>query len=185
MTDADKVQMFRWIIESDWLGIDATIDATMAEKHPELLVDVVFTTGKGKIYLTATDQCLSDRTDAFSFDIGPYPEGGRWKEGSGPSFLTIRNIKEELVANSMTQLLTPPRTVRFFTDPRFAKCVYPKQVQLLDNCAAIEFAKIVDGTVSRLVLLASNNFPCEIEIGTDPAACATLLNGLEQIDLLK
>lgn len=180
MTDVDKVQMLRWIMESEWLEIDAVI----REKHPEMLADVVFTTDKGKIYLTATDQCLSDRTDAFSFNIGPYPEGGRWKAGSGPNFLTIRNIKEELVANSTTQLLTPPRTVRFFTDPRFAKRVYPKEVALLDNCAAIEFTKIVDGTVSRLILVASNNFPCEIEMGADPDACASLLKGLEQIDLL-
>jgi hypothetical protein len=180
MSDADKVQLLRWIIESDWLEIDALI----REKHPEMLADVVFSTYEGRVYLTGKAHCLSDDTEAFSLDVDRYPDGGRWKAGSGPNFLTTRNIKEELVVSSMAQLLTLPRTVRFFTDPRFGQRVYPKEVGLIDNCAAIDFAKIVDGTVSRLVIVASNNFPCEIEIGTDPVVCATLLKGLEEIDFL-
>lgn len=181
MVDADKVQLLRWVTESEWLEVDALI----RERHPEMLVDVVFLTREGKVYLTSKAHCLSDDTEAFSLDFDCYPEGGRSKPGSGPSFLTTRDIKEELVANSMPQLLTIPRTVRFFTDPQFAKRVYPKEVGLLDNCAGIEFTKIIDGAISRLVFIASNNFPCEIEMGTDPISCASLLQGLEQIDLLK
>ena len=180
MANVDKVQLLRWITDSEWLEVDALV----REKHLEMLVDVVFLTHEGRVYLTSKAHCLSDDSEAFSLDFDCYPEGGRSGTSVGPNFLTTRNIKEELMAKSMAALLSIPRTIRFFTDPRFANCVNPKEVGPFDNCAGIEFTKTIDGTVSKLVFVASNNYPCEIEMGIDFATNASLLQGLEQIELL-
>jgi hypothetical protein len=181
MTEKVREKLFRWIMESEWLDVDAVI----CETSPDFLVDVVFKTLNGVVSLSGTDQYLADGTDAFNLDIRPWPEGGRWKKGSGPSFLTLRNIRKELADGLLAPILTPPRSVRFFKNPRFAMRVSPSGESLLRDCAAIEFSKVINGRTLMMVLQASDNFPCDIEIGTTPESCSSLLQGLVPYDVLQ
>ncbi len=176
MADVDKLILLRTIIESEWWDLKGVI----TPNRPNLLLDLIFSIHRGRIFLTAQAHCVSDDNEAFSLDIGVYPEEGRWKGGAGPDFL----ITKELITGSMSQLLTPPRVVRFFTDPRLTERTYPKEVVPFDNCSAIEFLKNVAGTDSRLVIAASRGSPCEIEIGTSNANCDSLLFGLDRFELL-
>ena len=116
-------------------------------------------------------------------DIHEHIKEGWWKEiDSGITRWKPRVLSEEWKQRSISSLLKCPRGVAFYSNPRFKERIYPTH-SLLDDCSAVEFIKLGTEGRRRVVFLASEDYPCEIEMGTMEEHCDMLLKGLEKTEI--
>ena len=172
-----EMQLLRDLVESEWLDVVAM----PVQNNRSVLLDIVFSTEKGRIAVSGKAHSLSDGSEAFSLDIYLHRPNGWWTQSEdGTGAWVPRNIKGELEIGPSKLLLSPPREVRFFTDPRMSERVHPKG-NFLDDCSGIEILKVVDEEIARMVLVASGHYPCAVEFGVDPTTWTSLLSGLVQM----
>lgn len=169
MGETDLIGM---IAKRDWVDIQGMVPT----EAPETLLDVVFHTAHGSVRITGKDHILQSGEEAFSLAVFEHVKAGWWAEKE--SDWTPINLKERWASMSLWRLMTCPRSVQFYSDPRFKERSFPMDA-LLDNCSAIEFQKELEGADKRLVLKASNDSPCAIEVGIGGEACGRLLHGLK------
>jgi hypothetical protein len=173
----DERQLLNLVKQLDWIDVKAMVPP----KAQETLLDVVFHTVQGSIRFTGKDHILKDEGEAFSLAIYEHITEGWWVEDEARhTAWTPLNLKNQWQSESLSCLMEGPRQVLLYSDPLLKERSFPKEA-LLDDCSAIAFVKAVDGGAKTLVLKASNNSPCAVEIGTTAGACDLLLKGLEPI----
>jgi hypothetical protein len=167
-----ETQLLGLITELDWSDVKAMVPP----KAPETVLDVVFQTPQGSVRITGKDHILRGGEETFSLAIYEHVKEGWWAEKD--TSWSPRNLKEHWVSMSLSCLMTGPRHVQFYSEPKFKDRMYPAEA-LLDNCSAIQFQKTVEGEDKRLVLRASDDSPCTVEVGIGRDVCDRLLEGLK------
>jgi hypothetical protein len=169
-----ETQLLKALAELDWSDVKGMVPP----KAQETLLDVVFYTAQGSVRITGKDHILRSGEEAFSLAIYEHVKAGWWAEEE--SNWTAINLKEQWTRMSLSCLMAGPRGMQFYSDPKLKDCSFPME-SLLDNCSAIEFVKAVEGDNKRLVLRASDDCPCAVEVGVGTEACNRLLSDLESI----
>jgi hypothetical protein len=176
MMNATEFESVEKLIDHDWLDVKAMIHP--AQPNPHVLLYVVFSTECGAIALTGKPHTVQDEMlEAFSLTVHLW-----WAENERGETVwkpIPMNLRER---GAYASLMKAPREVRFYSDPRLRLRRFPKKF-VLDDCSAIEFLKTVNGETERLVIRASDDSPCEVEIGTTLEECDRLLKGLEPLQL--
>jgi hypothetical protein len=170
-------QLFLAVVNNNWTKVEAMV----APELQSVLLDVVFTTESGQIVLKGKAHSLRDQTEAFSLECYEHIREGWWADSE--TEWKPRILSEEWKEQSLTSVLIAPREVCYYFNPRLKERMFQAK-NVLDNCSAIMFDKIETiGKVNRIVLVASDDYPCAIEIGTTEDECASLLNGLERVTI--
>lgn len=170
----NEMRLLSLITELDWSDVKAMVPP----KAQETVLDVVFQTPQGSVRITGKDHILQGGEEAFSLSLYEHVKEGWWAEKE-ISWSPV-NLKEQWASISLSCLMVGPRHVQLYSDPKLRDRRYPTE-GLLDNCSAIEFRKTLEGNHKRLVLRASDECPCTIEVGVSGDACDRLLDGLELI----
>jgi len=142
------------------------------------LLDAVFSTESGRIGLAAKDHELENGDRVFSLVISPDLGGGWWSESEDQ--WVPRDLVEEWKANSLGQILVPPRRVLLYTNSEL-KGNAGNKAALLDTCAGLEFVKASESGLARVAFVASKRFPFSLEVLTSKSINETLLPGFEEI----
>jgi len=167
------------VLANEWIGVKAMVPP----QARDVLLDVVFITTEGAARLIGRAHSLRDtREEAFSLAIYEHVEEGWWKEDSpGQTAWKPRNLRDEWISQSLRSILTPPRDVLYYSDPRLRERVFPAQ-GFLDNYTAIEFVKdVAEAGRKRIVISASDDDPCAIEVGTTSDRCDAILSRLVRL----
>jgi hypothetical protein len=177
VVNIDETQLLKTLLASDWTGVTAMISQGL----PDSLAYVVFTTRDVEIGVTGkVHSLLTEPEEVFGLQLYIHTEEHRQRERKfDPTFWKMRDLAAEWTSASLGAILRHPREARFYSDPRFKRRKYPAK-EVLDNCTAIEFLKSSGGSdVRKIVLAASEDYPSDINMGTTPAECDVLLDGLE------
>lgn len=160
----------------DW----SAIHAMPVQNKQTALLDIVFVGGGSRISVIAKEMALANGDESFCLDVQEFSPGGWWKEaGIGISSEWMpRNIHEEFASSGHATLLVVPRRCRVFVNT-----VAEGGVNSLQAVVAVEFSKLNNQVLERIVLVASQDFPCTLVLGTTDKECDELLQGLTEISL--
>jgi hypothetical protein len=163
------------MIAGDWGATKAMVCPGL----PGVFLDMVVMTAEGGISLTGKAHSLAGSwEEVFSLTIRSYSRTGWWEENEmGLTRWTPRYLSDEWKTLPIHGIMTKHRDVHFYSSSRFRTLRNPVAC-LLDDCAAIEFAK---SEMQRLVVAASQDHPCCLDIGTTKDECDALLQGLTRI----
>jgi hypothetical protein len=166
------------LVSSQWNAVRAMTPL----KRRDILLDAVFITRNGDVRLTGKTHSLKDeRAEAFSLAAFGHVRDGWWGESSvGVPKWPARELSDEWLSHYWSLVSIGPRRARFYADPRLKSRSFAPQC-LLDNCTALELW--CDAKSSRIVVAASREIPCAIDIGSSGEACEALLAGLDPISL--
>jgi hypothetical protein len=174
----DELALLDALIESHWIAVRAMTPL----KRRDILLDAVFITRHGDVRLTGKAHSLKDRpAETFSLEVFQHSREGWWSENSaGATKWPARELSDEWLSGYWSLISIGPRDARFYADPLLnARSLPPKC--LLDHCAAMELRS--SANASRIVIAASREIPCAVEIGLDGDAGEALLAGLDPISL--
>lgn len=172
-------ELLHMIVDHPWVDVFAM----PVQNNRRVLLDLVFVTPGGRIRLLGRAHDLPDGEEAFSLATYPFQPGGIWQWGDeGNEIWVPRNLKTELAMSSMNAILQPPRRVRFYSSPHLRSVLGASE--LLDRCAAIEFESSVEGEgACGLLIAASDDYPCAVEVGMTNDDRFKMLSELTEIDL--
>ena len=187
-----EIMLLKKIIMSDWIDVKAMVTPSdFRPSYSSTLLDVVFTIADGKIALTSEAHCLPDSwEEVFSLAVHDFIkegwgniENGCWTEDDqGRTRWMPRHLSREWESQSLQCVLTAPRIVRFYT----SKLLRMRKDQgglLLDDCAAVEFVSGTIGQDMKSIVLATSNYPCNLEMGVTKEKREELLSGLDLMEL--
>lgn len=139
-------------------------------------LDLVLTGQGSSIRISASAADMPDRTEAFYLTARPFDPHLKW---AGPNDEPAWDL-EDLRRSDQTRLLfLGSRAVRYYFDPadRIRGLV---PMEGLDAAAAIEFSPTREEDTFRLVLYATPEYPCSIEIVLDARRAGEILIGLQE-----
>jgi hypothetical protein len=162
-------------------SVMGSIRATPLGNVAARYLDVLFSDAGGTIRVTAEAADLSDRTEAFYLtaeDSGPEP---RWVNSEGLEAWPPEDLARKWRSAPEGGLFGSPRIVTFYVDPEDQ--ARPMGMPgPFGGAAAIEFSSPSPGGGSkRVVLYAAPDYPCSVEVATDPPRCDEILGALEPL----
>ena len=144
-------------------------------------LEIVLSSQNLSISLTGSAFDLPDQTEAFVVTAAECQKAQQWASLDGevrqPDNLLL--CRQEL---NFERFWTQERTVRYYSSLQYRNQGL-KTEGLLRSTAAIEF-RAVSCTANRLVLFSTYEYPCSIELATEPARCNEILSELSEFSLL-
>lgn len=120
---------------------------------------------------------VENRTEAFILtaeDVAP-----NWRTLTGdPSIWEPRELLSTWQGSPLKEFWSMPRTITYYFDPEDFRRGLTHQGPL-DSAAAIEVTSISGSLASRLVLYATPEYPCSIELATTRQRCDGILSTLK------
>ncbi len=187
MSDQHDLLLLTQIAMNDWLTLKAMVPPAL----PDGFLDLVFETAQGSVRLTGKAHSLKGTSEeVFSLAIYEHRKEGWWKETQpGRTKWQPRDLGKEWSLHSFGSMLSVPRDAKLYSSDRL-KGKRLEAASILDDCVAIEFVKIEGSSggqrTRRIVVMASDNRPCGIEVCVAPEGCEAMLLGLRKltVDLL-
>lgn len=103
-----------------------------------------------------------------------------WQTVTGdPSLLEPKQLLSTWRGSPLEALWSNPRTIKYYFDPQDFRRGLTHQGPL-DSAAAIEVTATSGNLASRLVLYATPEYPCSIELATTRWRCDGILSTLKQ-----
>jgi hypothetical protein len=171
------MSLFAQLSEKEWLNVAAMVPPDLA--IPCLFLDVVFWTEAGAIRIDGKAHTIDHDIDdeAFSLVLHPFRHDGWWDYADSSKWQPVF-LKKTWEKMSFSQIISGPRTFGLYSDPRLISS-FSEVSNPLDVCSAIEFAD--QQQKKKLVLKASFDNPCSVEILTTPRECEEAIAGLTPI----
>jgi len=140
-------------------------------------LDIAFSGLGGEVRFTGQAAEMGDRSEVFCITVEERQLNEKWIGRGGQPGWPSENLKECWRGSSLATLFEKPRTVRYFYDPEdrhrgLTEC------GALDATAAIEFSA-TDGE-GTLLLYATTEYPCALEVVTDRVRSDEILRNLEE-----
>jgi len=163
-------------LESDWNSVKGMV----TPRGSQTLLDVVFSLAATTVRVIGKAHTISNSFDeAFSLDIYEHRASGWWEaDGNGKTRWVPRDLVAEWQGMPHYAILKAPRWYCAYTD---LELMQSPSKPILDQCAAFEFRTADRDPSSRLVLLASRDSPCAVEILIAPSDCDEALTRLQAI----
>ncbi|HEV3143254.1 MAG TPA: hypothetical protein VGZ47_05145 [Gemmataceae bacterium] len=171
--------MLAMLRQAEWNRVEAMVPP----QARQILLDVVFHTTPKSIRITGKAHDLKNGDEAFSLAMFPHVAAGWWASGShGQTEWPAIDLKSQWESQSLLQLVKGPRNILFYHDPLFEQRSTARDA-LLDNCSAIVFVNSGGDEGKCIVLRASNDSPCALDIGIGVEARQIMLEGFQEISV--
>ena len=158
-----------------------SVKATSFGNIESLYLDLIFSGDKGSVRLTGAAADMLDRTEAFFLTVEETDGEPIWHSLGGQTCHT-EDLIQKWKGTAMAGLFqNRPRIVRFYRDleDRERGLETPGE---LGGSAAIEFTASAYSDNSRVVLYATPEYPCSVQLVTNPQRCTEILRVLEAFD---
>ncbi|HSB45200.1 MAG TPA: hypothetical protein VLD60_09320 [Nitrospira sp.] len=142
-------------------------------------LDIVLASGDASVRLTGTAFDLPDRTEAFLLTASDFNPEEWWTGPGGQPGWKAEDLLGTWTKFGKGRIWQGPRLVRYFVDPDDRQRGLPMQGPL-DSAAAIEFGGEQGRRTDRLVLYATPEYPCAIELATTIERCDAILASLQE-----
>jgi hypothetical protein len=142
-------------------------------------LDVVFASGNASVRLSGAASDLPDRTEAFLLTVTNFNSAERWTGVDGNPSWDAEDLLGTWERLRMGVIWLEPRSVRYFFDPNDRDRGLAKQGPL-DSAAAIEFGGEQGRPAHRVVLYATPEYPCAVELATTAERCDSILASLQE-----
>lgn len=142
-------------------------------------LDIVLASGDASVRLTGAASDLPDRTEAFLLTARDFNPEEWWTGPDGQSGWKSQDLLESYEWFGKGRFWQEARSVRYFLDPDDRDRGLGVQGPF-DSAAAIEFGGEQDRTAERLVLYATPEYPCAIELATTVERCGEILANLQE-----
>lgn len=135
-----------------------------------LYLGVLLSSREHLAYMTGEAFDLPDRTEAYFLTASDFDPGQPWIGSEGRPAWETEDLLAIWNGSRLAEMWLGPRSVRYFLDPEdHDRGLTPQG--LLDSAAAIEFRTATAGPSQRIVLFATFENPCSIEVATTPERC--------------
>lgn len=142
-------------------------------------LDVLLSSSDTVVRLTGAASELPDRTEAFLLTASSFDPSQRWTGPAGEPGWEAENLLGGRNAPGQARILLGPRSVRYFYDPedrnRGLTVLGP-----FDSAAAIEFRPAFGSPTPCLVVYATPEYPCAIEVASTLGRRDEILAALEE-----
>jgi hypothetical protein len=128
--------------------------------------------------LTGAAFDLPDRTEAFLLSAAA-DIGKGWLAREGSAGWEPVDLLTNWQASGLEKLWSNPREVRYFYDSEDRDRGLPPS-ELLGSAAAIMLSADSSGSGPQVVLYATPEYPCALELATAPQRCEVILAGLTE-----
>jgi hypothetical protein len=142
-------------------------------------LDVVLASGDASVRLTGAASDLPDRTEAFLLTASNFTSSDRWTGPDGKPVWNAQDLLEIGDGQGIGGIWLAPRAVRYFFDPDDRRRGLATQGPF-DSAAAIEFRGERSHGADRLVLYATAEYPCAVELITAAERCDSVLASLRE-----
>jgi hypothetical protein len=148
-------------------------------KSRVFFLDVVLSTDDAAIRVTGQASDVENRTEAFFLITVPFNPAESWRGvGRNPGWETV-DLTAKWRGSPLEGLWFSPRVVKYYFAPADRERGLAPQ-GTVDSAAAIEFRSAGGEAGARLVLYATTEYPCSIEVATTPEHCDRILGVLEE-----
>ncbi len=144
-----------------------------------LFLDVVLSSSDAVVRLTGAASDLPDRTEAFLLTVSGSDPTQRWTGPAGKPGWDAEDLLASWKESGHAGIWLGSRSVRYFFDPEDRDRGLTVQGPF-DSAAAIEFRPAVGSPTQCLVLYATPEYPCAIELATTSKRCDAILSTLEE-----
>jgi hypothetical protein len=159
-------------------SIMGSVKATPLGKVAARYLDILFSDAGGAIRVTGEAADLSDRTEAFYLTAEESGSEPRWLNSEGREAWPTEDLAQKWRSTPADDLFGSPRIVNFYVDPEDQLRGMGKPGPF-GGAAAIEFSSPrSEGERRRVVLYAAPDYPCSVEVATDPHRCDEILGVL-------
>jgi hypothetical protein len=142
-------------------------------------LDLVLSSKEETVCLIGAACDLPDRTEAFYLSTGDSDPVRRWMGPDGEPAWEAVDLLEGGKLLEWAGAFGVSRTVRCYFDSEDRDRGLPIQGPL-SSAAAIEFRPSGDIPADRLVIYATPEYPCAIELATTPERCDEILGRLKE-----
>lgn len=142
-------------------------------------LDVVLSSSDAVVRLTGAASDLPDRTEAFLLTASDSDPAQRWTGPEGKPGWEAEDLLASWKESGQAGIWLGPRSVRYFLDPEDRDRGLTVQGPL-DSAAAIEFRAASGSPAQCLVLYATPEYPCAIEVATTSERRDAILATLEE-----
>ncbi len=142
-------------------------------------LDVVLSSSDAVVSLTGAAFNLPDRTEAFLLTASDADPAQRWTGPEGKPGWEAEDPFASWKESGQAGIWQLPRSVRYFLDPEDRDRGLTVQGPL-DSAAAIEFRPASGSPTQCLVLYATPEYPCAIEVATASERRHAILAALEE-----
>lgn len=144
-----------------------------------VFLDVVLSSSDATVRLTGAASDLPDRTEAFLLTATDFDPAQRWTGPEGNPGWEVEDLLASWKETGLAGVWPGQRAVRYFFDPEDRGRGLTVQGPL-DSAAAIEFRPVSGSPNQCLVLYATPEYPCAIEVATASERRDALLATLEE-----
>lgn len=145
-------------------------------KVQRIFLHVVLSSDEHAILISGQAEDVANRTEAFFLTEEPFSPVG-W-----PTVIKADSAwqAEDLTAVWMaSSLISSPRTVKFYSDPRDReRGLVP--MGPMDSAAAVAFSSPSSNADQILLLYATPDYPCSVELAISAERCNEILANLEE-----
>jgi hypothetical protein len=140
-------------------------------------LDIAFSGLAGEVRFTGQAAEMRDHSEVFCITVEDRQLNEKWIGRDGQPGWSPEDLRERWRGSALEPLFGRPRIVRYYYDPEdrhrgLMKC------GALDGTAAIRFSA-TDGE-GTLLLYATTEYPCALEVVTDRVRCDEILMALEE-----
>jgi hypothetical protein len=140
-------------------------------------LDVVFSSGVGAVRFSGEAAEMADRTEAFFVTVEDSDEARKWTGPGGQPGWLPEDLTIKWKGSSLEALLQPRRIARYYYDPEDRRRGLLES-GALRSAAAVEISSAT--RQARLVLYATPEYPCALELATDMKRCDEILSRLDE-----
>jgi hypothetical protein len=144
-----------------------------------VFLHIIISSSEGAIVITGQAADVANRTEAFFLTEEDFkPSEWRTELDGGPVW-QVEDLTGSGRDTPLKQIGLLPRVINFYFDPGDRdRGLFPRGP--LDSAAALEFSGASVDHSKRLVLYATPEYPCAVELATTPERCSEILARLEQ-----
>ena len=142
-------------------------------------LDLVLSAENELVEITGTAYDLPDRTEAFVLTVVEGPHEDHWKAAGGQPGWSREDVLARLGEESSHDIWRGPRRVRYYLDPDDRDRGLHAQGPL-KSAAAIELSGFRQDSEFSVVLYATPEYPCAVEVTASANRRRTILSPLEE-----
>jgi hypothetical protein len=146
---------------------------------PNVFLHIILSSNDGTIVITGQAADVVNRTEAFFLTEEVF-DPSQWKTGLyDESAWQAIDLTSMWGKSPFAQIFGSPRAVRYYLDPRDRDRGLTPQGPL-DSTAALELEDLSQDPTRRVVLYATPEYPCAVELVTTPERCQEVLANLQE-----
>lgn len=142
-------------------------------------LDFILSTDAVAIKITGQASDVENRTEAFFLTASAFNASEWWTGPDGNSAWPAEDLTTRWKGSPLEQLWLLPRLVKYYFDPEDRRRGLIAQGPF-DSAAAMELTNPSGDPKARLVLYATPEYPCSIELATALMRCDEIIARLER-----